>query len=429
MDEESDRNELGLTRGAVYQVNGAKFISLGESKLQSIFSNRNRIGMVRLRGTPPEQLLGTASPVSQKSSGSSYAYSAPMLARLLSRNPKWAQVKESEQQRMGLTFDHFGEFWMPLDDMVAFNEVMVVHFYTKNAYALRMRWREDSVLGHWTSGVKGTSSDRAGGCPEFQETVLRNPQYAFDVPKHEENVVIQLLQWTGVDKTKLITNEQLPILIGFCIIKVEENRCYRLTQQWEFNPTVVTIQPLRKRQLYYCGTLARGRYIIIPFTYKPGELAGFMLRTFAKANISLRELKQSGPTQHWPKFLFKYPSLTTVIVVGSLSNLAFGKGSHLWIQVKCEGKTAKTSKSEDSSQLKWNSAFVFYRANPDKAISVRLYSRKWQCFHSLLGQAELPAVVNRSLSPLEVTLRDKAGEPTSTILTLKVLTIDSILCA
>lgn len=58
----------------------------------------------------------------------------------------------------------------------------------------------------------------------------------------------------------------------------------------------------------------------------------------------------------------------------------------------------------------------------------QLYSQKWQCFHTLLGQAQLPALVNRSLSPLEVTLRDKEGEPTTTILTLKILTIDSILC-
>lgn len=50
------------------------------------------------------------SPVSQKSSGS-LAYSAPMLSRLLSRNPKWTQVKETEQQRMGLGLDRFGEFW------------------------------------------------------------------------------------------------------------------------------------------------------------------------------------------------------------------------------------------------------------------------------------------------------------------------------
>lgn len=47
-------------------------------------------------------------------------------------------------------------------------------------------------------------------------------------------------------------------------------------------------------------------------------------------------------------------------------------GTNLWIQLKCEGKTAKTTKSQDSTQPSWNTAFVFYRANPDKAISVRV---------------------------------------------------------
>lgn len=65
---------------------------------------------------------------------------------------------------------------MPLDDLIAFNEVIIIHFYTKNAYALRVRWREASVSGHWTVGAKGTSTDRGGGCLEFQDTFLRNPQ-------------------------------------------------------------------------------------------------------------------------------------------------------------------------------------------------------------------------------------------------------------
>lgn len=130
----------------------------------------------------------------------------------------------------------------------------------------------------------------------------------------------------------------------------------------------------------------------------------------------------------------------------------------MWIKLQCEGKKAKTLQLQDSSQLSWNSAFVFYRAHPDKPINVQvmyqilfvllchgkkkkyfdlypdvcislfqLYSQKWQCFHTLVGQAELPAVINRSLSPLEVALRDKGGEPTATVLSLKVLTIDSIL--
>lgn len=39
-----------------------------------------------------------------------------------------------------------------------------------------------------------------------------------------------------------------------------------------------------------------------------------------------RELKQNGPKQYWPKFIFKYPSLTTVIVIESLTNVSGMKG-------------------------------------------------------------------------------------------------------
>lgn len=40
-----------------------------------------------------------------------YAYSASQLTRLLSKNPAWAKVRESERGRIGLTVEHDGEFW------------------------------------------------------------------------------------------------------------------------------------------------------------------------------------------------------------------------------------------------------------------------------------------------------------------------------
>lgn len=39
-----------------------------------------------------------------------------------------------------------------------------------------------------------------------------------------------------------------------------------------------------------------------------------------------RELKQAKPSQYWPGFIFKYPTLTTAIVVGGVDNLTCMKG-------------------------------------------------------------------------------------------------------
>jgi len=40
-----------------------------------------------------------------------YAYSTSQLTRLLSKNPEWSRIKDTERERLGLTLDHEGEFW------------------------------------------------------------------------------------------------------------------------------------------------------------------------------------------------------------------------------------------------------------------------------------------------------------------------------
>jgi len=65
---------------------------------------------------------------------------------------------------------------MPAEDMAVFDEMVVVRFFTNNAFALLQRWKEWPASGRWTSGLRGTPTDRSGGSPEFAQTFLRNPQ-------------------------------------------------------------------------------------------------------------------------------------------------------------------------------------------------------------------------------------------------------------
>ena len=44
-------------------------------------------------------------------SGRDFLYTCLSLTRLLSRSPEWANISESQREKLGLTFSDDGEFW------------------------------------------------------------------------------------------------------------------------------------------------------------------------------------------------------------------------------------------------------------------------------------------------------------------------------
>lgn len=72
--------------------------------------------MVRLKD-PCGKLKGSGenspnkSVASNPESDGDYAYSTSQLTKLLSKNPAWAKIRESERGRIGLTIENDGEFW------------------------------------------------------------------------------------------------------------------------------------------------------------------------------------------------------------------------------------------------------------------------------------------------------------------------------
>ncbi|XP_063244586.1 calpain-5-like isoform X2 [Bacillus rossius redtenbacheri] len=288
--EAGKRTEVGLTKGYAYPITGVKKVHLGETGLRQLFSGREKFAMVRL--LDPRGIRICSTPKSVEGSGE-YAFSTSELSKLLSTNPEWAKVKDSQRERIGLTFNEEGEFWMPLEDFVShFTDLVVCRLVPSNIFAVGRRWAEFSAAGTWSSGMKGTSSDRSGGCSAFPDSFLRNPQYVFDIKHEEEEIMVQLLQG---DLNQQSSVDGHSLLIGFSIIKVEMNRRYRLHKLWEHTPYVVRCEPIRRRQIFYRGVLSCGRYIIMPVTHKPGDNGHYLLRLFAANNIQLRELKSDVP--------------------------------------------------------------------------------------------------------------------------------------
>nr|CAD7262960.1 unnamed protein product [Timema shepardi] len=100
------------------------------------------------------------------------------LNQVLSTNPDWTKMNDAQRERIGLTFDEEGEFWMPLEDFVSlFTELTLCRLLNINMFSLSQSWSEAVVRGAWSTGVHGSSEDRSGGCSSaFSGTFLRNPQ-------------------------------------------------------------------------------------------------------------------------------------------------------------------------------------------------------------------------------------------------------------
>ncbi|XP_069692223.1 calpain-5-like isoform X2 [Periplaneta americana] len=419
------RTEVGLFQGHAYAITSVKKVKMGETSLRKLFQGRETFPMVRLRDPRGDGRISTGESKSNDVEEADYAYSTSQLTRLLSRNPEWSKIKDTERERLGLTLDQEGEFWMPLEDFVSnFSELIICRLFNTNIFTVSRTWHEVVIKGEWCIGAKGTSQDRSGGGPTFTETYLRNPQYMFDIKKNEEEIVIQMLQ-----DPPIVPHEAPGLqrhLIGFIVIKAEENRKYRLHEQWHYLPTVIAVDHIRRRELYYRGFLCRGRYILVPSTYRPEEIGGHMVRMFSDSDIHFRVLKRDGPRTGLLSCIGRKPLWVTVINIKSAENLATKTGGcNPYCVISCEGKKSRTPIMRNTSNPLWNSSFVFYRSSTSKPVTIKVYSHRAVLKDIFLGQVGIPAPLNHEPTLLRAELM--MDENTEGTLELYVLTDDNFM--
>nr|CAD7591790.1 unnamed protein product [Timema genevievae] len=285
----------------------------------ALFSTKEKMSMVRLIDARGEERkpFRPSSAVDERNT----SVSNSNLNRVLSTNPDWTKMNDAQRERIGLTFDEEGEFWMPLEDFVSlFTELTLCRLLNINMFSLSQSWSEAVVRGAWSTGEHGSSEDRSGGCSSaFSGTFLRNPQFLLDVGVDGDELLIQLLQGSSDREQQSVAVQSL--LIGFSIIKVEENRKYRLHKLWDHTPVLVVCDPIRRRQIYYRGPIAQGRYILVPTAHKPGDEGPFLLRIFSSTDTKLRNIKRDMPKPPIFWCLWSAPLWITVVHIKSAEEL------------------------------------------------------------------------------------------------------------
>lgn len=387
--EESEmRTSVGLVKGHAYGVTACRKINIGDTGLFSIFKGAQKVRMVRLKNPWGEREWNGAF-----SDGS----------------PEWSKVSASERQKLGLTFEDDGEFWMTFEDFLEhFTDLSICFLINTKFLSFSKTWQETTFFNSWTIGVRGHNADRAGGCPNHKETFLRNPQYRFDVKEETDDVIFQLMQRDAREhKQEGMQN----LVIGFHIMKVEENRKYRVHR---IHDAVATSDYIRTRSIFLREQLKQGRYVIIPTTFKPDETGDFLMRIFTSKDPDAKELVLDQPKNPWYS-CFKKAVMVTTITVKCANNLekqtAFGGEADAYCIIKCEGETVRTPVEKGTSNPKWNTTAIFYRSKPEQPIVIEIWNSN-MLVDGFIGRAEVTAPINPSHTQVQLSLYGRRKEKT-----------------
>lgn len=214
---------------------------------------------------------------------------------------------------------------MPFDDFLhQFTDMSICRVINTSVFSFSKTWCEEQLFDAWK---KSDIEDRSGGCLNHPETFVNNPQYRFDITKDEDEVIVQLSQEDCRDK--LVEKRKL-LVIGFHIMKVEENRKYRVHKTQE---GICNSDYILSKHIFLKTTLKKGRYVIIPTTLNPGESRNFLLRIFTDSDANVQKLEKHFPVPAWWKCCASPPVLLTKVTVKGASGLqnsdTFSRKFHL----------------------------------------------------------------------------------------------------
>uniref|UniRef100_A0A673C728 Calpain catalytic domain-containing protein n=1 Tax=Sphaeramia orbicularis TaxID=375764 RepID=A0A673C728_9TELE len=382
------RLDCGLVKGHAYAVTDVRRVRLGHGLLA--FFRSDKLTMIRMRNPWGEREWN--GPWSDSSE-------------------EWKKVSKSEREKIGVTVQDDGEFWMTFDDFVSnFTDLILCRLINTSYLSFHKTWEEAVMRGSWRRH-DDPLQNRAGGCSNNKHSFLQNPQYVFDVKKPEDEVLICLQQKDRRASLRHGRGENLAI--GFDIHRVELNRTFRMhTPQQKVGGSIY----INSRSVFLRVDLMEGRYVIIPTTFDPGLEGDFLLRVFTDVPSECRELTQDQPPQTCWSGLCGYPSMVTQVHILKADGLPGG----LWVGVRSPVHKNTCSPAFDTKAL-------FYRKKSNQPISIQIYNHN-VLMDSFLGQVSLPAEQGRFQQTLHLTDKgdrrhsELPGTVTVAIVTSTVLT-------
>lgn len=396
------RLACGLVKGHAYAVTDVRRVRLGHGLLA--YFKSDKLTMIRMRN-----------PWGQREWNGPWSDSSE----------EWKKVSKSERERIGVTVQDDGEFWMTFDDFIAnFTDLILCRLINTSYLSLHKTWEEAVMRGSWSRNDEPLLN-RAGGCTNNKYSFLQNPQYVFDVKKPEDEVLICLQQKDR--RASLRGGRGENMAIGFDIHRVELNRTYRMhTTQQKVGGSIY----INSRSVFVRIDLPEGRYVIIPTTFDPGLEGDFLLRIFTDVTSDCKELTLDEPPHTCWSGLCGYPSLVTQVHILQANGLAgqdSDGASDPYVIIRCEGEKVRSPVCKNTRSPNFDAKGLFYRKKANQPIRIEIYNHN-VLMDSFMGQVTLQTEQSDFQKTLH--LRDKGnrsdndlpGTVTVSVVTSSVLT-------
>ncbi|KAG2456570.1 CAN5 protein, partial [Polypterus senegalus] len=408
------RLDCGLVKGHAYAVTDVKKVRLGHGLLA--FFKAEKLFMIRMRN--PWVFCQTHIQLCYVKHSSLYT----TIKEYRSGSEEWQKVSKSEREKLGVTVEDDGEFWMTFEDFCKyFTDLILCRLINTSYLSIHKTWEEAVMRASWVRH-DDPIKNRSGGCINHKSTFLQNPQYVFDVRKHEDEVLICLQQKDRRTQAKDGKGENFAM--GFDIFRVELNRIYRMhTLQQKIASSIY----INSRSVFFRKELKEGRYVIIPTTFDPGLQGDFLLRVFTDVPSDCKELLLDQPPQTCWTGICGYPQLVTQVHVLSAEGLQVqdtNGGADPYVIIACEGDKVRSPVHKDILSPEFDVKGLFYRKNPKDLIYVQIYNKNVMC-DTFMGQVVLTGDPGDLQQQHTLHLRDKGNRQSNDVsgtVNIKVIT-------
>ncbi|KAM4699406.1 calpain-5 [Discoglossus pictus] len=378
------RLDCGLVKGHAYAVTDVRKVRLGHGLLA--FFKSEKLDMIRMRNPWGEREWN--GPWSDSSE-------------------EWQRVSKGEREKLGMTVDDDGEFWMTFEDFCKqYTDLIMCRLINTSYLSIHKTWEEAVTRGAWTKH-EDPLRNRSGGCLNYKATYLQNPQFVFDVKKPEDEVLVCLQQKTKRTTKKDGKTENLAI--GFEIHKVELNRKYRMhTLQAKVASSVY----INSRSVFLRTEMNEGRYVIVPTTFEPGLTGEFLIRVFTDVPSNFCELTVDEPPRTCWSGMCGYPQLVSQVHVVSATGLKqqdSDGGADPYVIISCEGSKVQSPVLKDTISPKFDVKGVFYRKKPAQPILIQVWNHN-VIKDEFMGQVALTADPNNLQTQHSLQLQDKSNK-------------------
>ncbi|XP_061192962.1 calpain-5-like [Saccostrea echinata] len=388
--------ETGLVKGHAYGVTAVKNVPLEGSGLFSFFKTE-KIAMIRLRN-----------PWGQGEWNGAFS----------DGSPEWQKISKDDRDKIGLTFEEDGEFWMTFDDYCKyFVQTAICRVVNTSMFSLSKTWHEGLAHGAWKT------PGRAGGCINHKETFTKNPQFRFDITEDDDEPMFHLLQKTS----RTATGDQEKT-IGFSIFKVEKNRRCRIhnhTKQTFMESSAFK----NSRSIFLQPALKAGRYVAIICTFDPNIEGEFLFRMYSSSANNFQELTLDKPGKGCLNYCCcccfgggaRLVTQIQILKAEGLERQDVASGADPYCIISCEREKVRTRTVDDTINPEWNESAIFYRRNMRKPIKIQIWNSN-VIRDSYLGKHVFTSTAdfNDNIQSLELVGRGKNGEKKPGKLVIKI---------